>query len=94
MNEYRLNDMAKKMTIILVCIFLAACSKYDRVQAMNDCSFDEVKSTRLNDSEHRRDDYNLACMSSKGYAYSFENGCNFEMFGDSSCYKYTWRVFL
>ena len=97
-KKYKFNrvfsSMITKITIILMCIFLASCAKYDRVQATNDCSFDEMKSERLNDSENRRANYILSCMSSKGYLYSFENGCNFDMFGISTCYKYTWRVFL
>lgn len=79
--------------IILIFLLLSACSRYSLEQALNDCSFQEVKSSKNLDANYR-DNYMLACMQSKGYTFSFENSCTSIMSGYSKCWTYTWHVFL
>ena len=74
--------------IYLLFIFLlAGCSKFDKVQSINECDFSAVK------SHSDKYQYMYSCMREKGYLFTFDSHC-FTSNALESCWEYSWRVFL
>lgn len=82
-----------KYFLLIATVLLIGCSNVDKQEALNSCSFSEVKSASKSDKDSRRDDFMFACMKSKGYEFTWKDQCPMDK-AFQSCWDYSWRVFL
>ena len=102
-----LENLIMKYMLMLLALSITGCSKYDKGQAIADCTFLETKSVvgKVNFDEYydstAHSNYIFSCMHSKGYVNNLGLGANLgtgenciTLSTTSSCWNYSWRVFL